>query len=190
MEKEDPAGRENREEGRGGDVPRLRDAHGPGRRPPSVGNERGRRPQPVGREAAVAGTHQKETHRSRLLGRRLHPAARLCSVKAPGKDGDRAPSRGGPDANLPARRPPLPRLRAARSPNLSRGRLYFRLLCPPSGARGGRGRREAEGRDRAAELGLRAPWWRSSKARGLWRRRVPASLAVNLERSGLAIQRF
>lgn len=122
--------------------------------------------------------------RSRLLGRRLHPAARLRSAKAPGKDGDRAPSRGGPDANLPARRPPLPRLRGARSPNLSGGRLSFRLLCPPSGDRGGAGRREAQGRDRAAELALRAPWWRSSKARGLWRRRVRASLAVNLERSG------
>lgn len=130
-------------------------------------NERGRRPQPVRREAAAAGRHQRETHHSRLLGRRLHPAARLRSAKAPGKDGDRAPSRGGPDANLPARRPPLPRLRGARSPNLSGGRLSFRLLCPPSGDRGGAGRREAQGRDRAAELALRAPWWRSSKARGL-----------------------
>lgn len=76
--------------------------------------------------------------------------------------GHRAPSHGGPDANLPARRPPLPRPRAARSPNRSRGRPYFRLLCLP----GSQGRGEGGGGDRAAEPGLGAPCRRSSRCAG------------------------
>lgn len=87
----------------------------------------------LGDKAAAAGRRRpKKTHRSRPLGHRLQPAARLGSAKAPHF---RAEATWKP-VSLPEGRfscDPGP----ARSPSPSRGRPYFRLLCSPCAARGG-----------------------------------------------------
>lgn len=177
-----PAGRGSKGETRGGGVPSLREARRQRAASPTSGKrgDRGRRPQPVrnwrggggvpnlGEEAAAAGRRRpKKTHRSRPLGRRLQPAARLGSTKSP-QSGWRRPRRQSPDpkaasAATPGRPEPEPQPQPPLLPPS--------LLCLGSEERGSGG-----GGDRAAEPGPGAPWWRSStgpqasaQARGRYR---------------------
>lgn len=163
-----PTGRRSRGEGTGVGVSNLWEPRGEEAASPTRGKlgARGGVPkwetgeeeasQPVGREAATAGSRQKETHHSGPLGRRLRPAAGLHSAKVPGEKGTALQAEG---ARTPVSRPKGRRHWIPRKPE---PHPRMPLLPPSPLARASEGRGAGRGGDRAAQPGVGAPWRRSS----------------------------
>lgn len=142
--------------------------------------ERGRRPQLVGREAAAAPGETSEGDSPLSSAGPPIPRNRTTPLSQSTRRG-RAPR---PEPRRPGCQTPGPKAAATASPGRPKPvpqprTPYFRLLCRPGGSQG---RGKGLGGGREAELGLCAPWRRSSTGARAARRRS-ASPAVKPEHS-------